>query len=193
MLLSSSQLCDNVSQEVCALVVSVPENVAPGQLLTVLAPDGSGRVVQAIVPQGLLAGHTFFVSFAPAVAVAGIPLDPNLAKQVGSTPQPTPAPQKDDNADLLLSLEMEDEDGKLESESQTDMVLVNVPPGANPGDKVRVELPDRRQVEVVVPDGGVQHFYVRIPPRTTENAQRRNWHDNPMAYGAPMLAAPLLL
>jgi hypothetical protein len=41
--------------------VTVPPGVRPGQAIHVMAPDGSGRLIEARVPQGLTAGSTFMV------------------------------------------------------------------------------------------------------------------------------------
>jgi hypothetical protein len=66
------------------------------------------------------------------------------------------------------------------------VILIKVPPGATPGTKFRVRVPDGRTVDATVPPGNVQEFYLRLPPR------RQNWHDNPLAV-APMVFGPLFL
>ena len=43
--------------------VSVPEYKNPGEKLRVMAADGSGRIVTAIIPEGCTAGHSFLVQF----------------------------------------------------------------------------------------------------------------------------------
>ena len=179
--------------------VSVPEGVQPGNLLTVLSPDGSGRIVQARVPEGLSAGHTFFVDFPPLdeqpsksgepIAVTGIPVDPK-----------GPLPNQQQNPSVAQPLALSSNDLLLTpNDTQTttnpqaireDRVLVHVPPGASAGDKIRVQCPNGQIIEATVPEGGLSKFYVQVPP--TRN-QRQNWHDNPLAYGAPMIIGPALL
>jgi hypothetical protein len=66
-------------------------------------------------------------------------------------------------------------------------VLVQVPPGAAPGSKIRVKIPDGRVIEATVPRGEDTQFYIKVPPR------KQNWHDNPLAYAAPMAVAPFLM
>lgn len=198
-------------------------------MLTVLAPDGSGRVVQARVPDGALAGHTFLVQFAPApihVAVTGVPVDPQLAAKMNPTPPvaatttttaavdvPPTATAKTGTTststvsggltDLLLATETNAPTNQFNTNNVGDsssnnnnndrpmnedgLILVRVPPGSSPGDKIRVRLPDQRLVDAVVPPGNVSEFYLKPPPK------QQNWHDNPLAYGAPMLLGPALL
>lgn len=45
------------------VTVSVPEYKNPGEQLRVMAADGSGRIVTAIIPEGCTAGHSFLVQF----------------------------------------------------------------------------------------------------------------------------------
>jgi hypothetical protein len=108
-------------------------------------------------------------------------------ERVSSHPQPSSelelAPGRDtaqyrptDNANTTRSTES--------TSSDSNLVLIKVPPGVAPGTKIRVKVPDGRTVDATVPVGNVQEFYLRLPPR------RQNWHDNPLAV-APMVVAPL--
>jgi hypothetical protein len=95
---------------------------------------------------------------------------------------------------------------------ETEMkMLITVPPGVDGGTTIYAKIPgdDNRYLPVKVPRGGVSQFYVGYvyghtitesqmydQDRITKIGQerkRQNWHDNPIAYGAPMIAAPLLL
>ena len=135
------------------LAVAVPENSSPGDILLVLAPDGSGRTVSARVPEGCGAGHVFFVSFAPpVVAVTGVPVE-----------QPLVVNALDQYQQTEQDLELVEETNEQAADMK-DIVLVTVPEGSKPGDKIRVQLPDQRIVEAVVPEGNVKQFYVQGPP-----------------------------
>lgn len=62
------------------------------------------------------------------------------------------------------------------------MVLITVPPNAERGSKIRVQIPDGRIMDVTVPlDPTVTKFYLRVKPKN------QNWHDNPLA----VVAAPV--
>jgi len=79
------------------------------------------------------------------------------------------------------------------------LVLVKVPPGAEPGQRIRFALPDtnKTQVETVVPDGNVSNFYVAVPELhhsgDANQASQQNWHNKPAAYMAPMAVLPFIV
>jgi len=176
--------------------VSVPENVVPGQLLTIVVPDGTGRVVQAPVPQGMWAGHVFFVPTPPPLlplVVSGIPFEPKK-ESVSSSVMTT----KEEPDDLLLSMETEEKmplsqgqqqqqippTQKQASQQQQQKILVKVPPGKSAGDTIRLRLADHREVDVTIPEGNVSEFYTTIPK---EN-HKQNWHGH--AYTTMPMATP---
>jgi hypothetical protein len=67
-------------------------------------------------------------------------------------------------------------------------VLITVPYGSKPGEKIRVRHEDGRIIETTIPKElppNVSQFYVKIP-----NPNHQNWHDNPVVYGAPLLVGP---
>jgi hypothetical protein len=67
-------------------------------------------------------------------------------------------------------------------------VLITIPYGSKPGEKIRVRHEDGRIIETTIPKelpANVSQFYVKIP-----NPNHQNWHDNPVVYGAPLLAGP---
>lgn len=136
--------------------VVVPDNnMGPGDTVHVLAPDGSGRLIAARIPEGHGAGSVFFVTMPfPAVAVVtGVPIDRDLV--VVNSMDVTAQPAEQD-------LELAEENGSTNN-TESIRVLVRVPEDSKPGDSIRVELPDKRVVEAVVPHGNVQDFYVEAP------------------------------
>lgn len=67
-------------------------------------------------------------------------------------------------------------------------VLITIPYGSKPGDKIRVRHEDGRIIETTIPKelpADVTNFYVKVP-----TANHQNWHDNPVVAGAPLLAGP---
>ena len=191
---------DRVSQCFFFIPVSVPEGVKPGQDILVTAPDGSGRCVRVTVPEGALPGHVFMVKMetAPVIAI-GVPLD--LANDVPQDLLLTPEPSDDRNEVELTQTHQQVESpnvtvARMPTSTQQQQnqavhdgrVLVQVPPGVSPGSKIRVKIPDGRTIDVTVPaEEAITQFYVQVPPK------KQNWHDNPLAYGAPMVAAPFLM
>ena len=212
-----------VSRQVLAqnglMAVSVPESSLPGNKLLVRAPDGSDRVISAVVPKGAFPGHTFFVKIpaeeAVPICVMGIPVQADLVDQqhrnhgrTGVGDAQVVSGHDIESADLRLveessrpehvhdvshqqpSLELEPHDRRntraTPETSDPNVVLIKVPRGATPGTKIRVRVPDGRTVDVTVPPGNIQEFYLRLPTR------KQNWHDNPLAV-APMVFGPLFL
>lgn len=202
------------------VAVSVPENVHPGQEILVKAPPTNGildgRCIRATVPEGALPGHTFLVKFDSTdtqhdvVAVMGVPVEQDLLlsmdtdekkntpsntttvvdtpvvagqmlhQPVAASMPPVSNPQQQQQPTLSNGHgQQQQHDGNR--------ILVKVPPGVLPGEKIRVKIPDGRTIDATVPAGETEQFYVQVPPK------HQNWHDNPLAYGAPMIVAPLLL
>jgi len=74
------------------VAVTVPQGVLPGQMLQVVAPDGSGRMVKAAVPHSIGPGSTFMVQFPPALPRPP-PADYSMAPETtGPFPLPSVAP-----------------------------------------------------------------------------------------------------
>jgi len=204
------------------VAVSVPENVKPGQEILVTAPDGSGRCMRATVPEGALPGHTFLVKFEPeatthpVVAVMGIPVEQDLLlnteeelkknekESVGevsaadlrqnATVVGTPVQETQQTMNEQAAIQNAQQPSvqavpsNHQQQNDSRRILVKVPPGVFPGEKIRVKIPDGRTIEETVPnEDGITQFYLQVPPKN------QNWHDNPLAYGAPMIAAPFLL
>ena len=184
------------------LIVSVPENVNPGQEILVTAPDGSGQCMRATVPEGALPGHTFLVKMETPPVMTAIPVEKqphDLLLTPDFQPQPDllncdrfHAPQQPSQIQPQLQIpppqtQPQVEQQQSRSDSNDNQVLVHVPPGVAPGSKIRVKIPDGRVIEATVPQGEVTQFYVKVPPKN------QNWHDNPAAYAAPMVIAPFLL
>lgn len=191
--------------------VIIPEGVKPGQTIFAVVPDGSGRFVSAVVPEGCFPGHNLLVTATSApLVVTGVPVDESQI----------PVVQGEEPSDLLLTEEGQgtseqqtasSDEAALQSEEiemmnhqtaeppaatersttsqQHDRLLIQVPPGVSPGSKIRVKVNDGRTIDVVVPPGETSQFFVQVP----RNSNRQNWHDSPVAYAAPMVIAPLLL
>jgi hypothetical protein len=163
------------------VAVSCPEGVSAGDRLRVLAPDGSGREVETVVPEGICVGKSFLVRFPTrpesfhgnntnTVFVVGTPASPTERPVVASpdygdiipVSPPVAIPVDDSNAPSASAV--------LDDQGQ-DLVLVKVPKNVRPGDKLVVSTDDGRTVEAVVPSGA-DEFYVRVPP----SSDRDNSH-----------------
>lgn len=86
------------------VAVSVPDNMPPGSTLLVVTP--SGRTIEAQIPQGVFAGHTFLVQVPPPDAhVVAIPSPPAaaVAQQVGENTRVVPGHDMEDT-DLHLQV-----------------------------------------------------------------------------------------
>lgn len=98
------------------------------------------------------------------------------------------------------------------------LIIVSVPPGVSAGTTIYAQIPSffatqeqKRYVPVTVPKGGVSQFYTCYMYGHTLNEmqvmaveqervakqsgheQKQNWHDNSVAYTAPMVAYPFLV
>ncbi len=60
------------------------------------------------------------------------------------------------------------------------LVKSTVPSNLEEGDCMRVQIPDGRTINAVIPPGNVSEFHVKVP------AKKQNFHDNPIAVHAPM-------
>jgi len=193
------------------IAVSVPEGLHPGDELLVAIPNGNGSVVLAVVPERALPGHTFLVKLPPAsqtpVAAVGIPLEEENTTTESTnnsgTAGTTVVVGQDLGAELLLQEQTTNDIEQQRPQPEVEMtsnerannntndrngerVLIKVPPGAAPGEKIRVQIRPGQTIEATVPEGSPKEFYVRVP------RQQQNWHDNPLAV-APMTVGPFLM
>ena len=214
--------------------VVVPPDCKPGQLIQVVAPDGSGRIANAIVPRHCKPGSTFMMKFLPlneemdgngsnnkpvgqhdlaltqetndgvGVGVASS----NQTKQIDLLDDTPPTENTNPLKERLLPPSNENQ-SNYEKQEQTMMIIV--PPGVDAGSTIYAKLPgnDPRFLPVKVPQGGVSQFYVSYVYGHTisesemleqhkrsmeeQSNQKQNWHDNPAAYAAPMIAGPFLM
>jgi hypothetical protein len=72
--------------QLLCFTVTVPEGIAPGQTIAVLAPDGS-RLVKATIPPGLHPGDTFLVRLATPIQADTLNAQP-LKPPAQTAPQP---------------------------------------------------------------------------------------------------------
>jgi len=157
--------CTNV------MAVSVPENMRPGDKLLVQTPGTPPQLVEAVIPASAYPGSTFFVEIpetkdTPVVSVTGVAVPDGEehtagAAVVNSTDLhlnvTTTVPDEEPSPQPAAAAAAPDQDPNL--------VLAQVPPGAAPGSKIRVQAADGRTVEATVPnDPTVTQFYVRVPP-----------------------------
>ena len=173
------------------VVVTVMGRLKAGDTIFVTAPDG--RLVNAVIPEGCQTGHSFLVHMAPPdeekshVVVTGVPLDPILIQQkqerenvVAVVDQNQANTTKNNNKNKNNNIH-----NCVEAHG---FVLVQVSIGAVSGDKIRVRLLDKSEFTATVPRGlETSEFYVKAPRK------QQNWHDNPLAYGAPMIIVPMLI
>ena len=84
------------------VAVSVPDNMPPGSTLLVATP--SGRTIEAQVPQGVFAGHTFLVQVPPPEAhIVVVPGGAASQQVVGENTQVVPGHDVEDT-DLHLQV-----------------------------------------------------------------------------------------
>jgi hypothetical protein len=201
------------------MAVSVPASSLPGNKLLVRAPDGSDRVISAVVPKGAFPGHTFLVRIpaeeAVPVCVMGIPVQADLAEQKHRNHERAGV----GDAQVVAGRDIESADLRLVEESSPTEHLHNV---SHQQPSSELELQDRRNtrstpetsdpnvVLIKVPRGASPgtKFRVRVPDGRTVDAtvppgnvqefylrlptRKQNWHDNPLAV-APMVFGPLFL
>lgn len=174
------------------IAVTVPGVSKPGDDILVAAPD-DGRLIRATIPDRACAGQTFFVHVPPPqVAAMGIPINMNpavLGNGSGGTQVVTGEDVEQDDLTLAeVAGGAAEKSSPLVSNANTtqqlshqdsNLILVQVPPGTMPGSKMHVKVPDGRTIEAQVPtDPNVREFYLRIPPKP------QNWHDSPLAVAS---------
>lgn len=182
--------------------MTVPKGSSAGQTILVKHPSGNGQVVSAVIPEGHYPGSTFYVRFPPAPVASGITTT-NPQKSGNQTKQPvSPSdafvsgfgsdvshshgnpPNRNPKQGTKKYKRCSEEMLLLHNKG---LVKVRVPPNLKPGDKMRVQIPDGRMIDTVVPPGNLSEFHVKVP------ARKQNFHDNPIAVHAPMLLGPLLM
>jgi hypothetical protein len=189
--------------------VRVPKGSSAGQTILVKHPSGNNQVVSTVIPEGHYPGSTFYVRFPPAPGVSGIPAsNPQTSgKQANHASQSPNQPRHPSDASVSgfgsvisqshgnppnRNAKHETKKHKRCSEEMLllhnkGLVKVRVPPNLKPGDKMRVQIPDGRIIDTVVPPGNLSEFHVKVP------AKKQNFHDNPVAVHAPMLLGPLFM
>lgn len=188
--------------------VTVPNGSSPGQTIVVKHPRANDRIVSAVIPEGHHPGSTFYVRF-PMTMVSSIPATNSQlsGKQANHASQsPHPPQSSTENFVAGFGSDRISSNGnppipnakpgtKKYKRCSEEMLLlhnkglvkVRVPPNLKPGDKMRVQIPDGRMINTVIPPGNVSEFHVKVP------AKKQNFHDNPIAVHAPMLLGPLLM
>eukprot|EP00978_Attheya_sp_CCMP212_P033457 scaffold135107_cov49-Attheya_sp.AAC.3 len=186
--------------------VTVPPGVKTGETIHVTAPDSSNRVVAAIVPEGMTSGSTFLVKFPPSnpLIMTGVPVDKlgdlyltqdnfHDSQAVGGKDTMGPIQPNQDEYTVSSSVNVIPQ----KCENGHPFIKVKVPKGLSPGSTFRVQLPGKEKfyADLVVPEGNASELMVDpkqmiSPPVKRSNKQ--NWHDNPVAYGAPMIVGPFL-
>lgn len=159
-------------------------------MIRYIGGSGDGQMISAIIPEGHFPGQKFDVSL-PSSSVGSVgqlggdihALSPDV---VGSGHRQHPATSK------VVSSQQQGKAYKRCSEESLmlhnkGLVKIKVPPGRTSGDRFRVQIPDGRTIDVVVPAGIIDEFHVKVPPK------KQNFHDNPIAVHAPMLLGPMLL
>jgi hypothetical protein len=178
--------------------------MSPGQSLMVRHPNG--QVVSVSIPKGFRVGQTFHVQFPLVVSrVAVGPQQPSNAEPYkppqqqqptdgfvsgfgGGASQPLPGqirPQQQPQGKKKKYKRCSEEMLLLHNKG---LVKIKVPPNLQAGDKMRVQIPDGRTINAVVPPGKSpsEYFHVKVPPK------KQNFHDNPVAI-LPMTLGPLFM
>jgi hypothetical protein len=186
-------------------LVTVPPGISPGQTIHVAHPDGSGRLIQAVVPPGITTGGKFMVRAPPSVQAP-----PEIAEPVGeyarvdscdysSHPSPIPVPFSQaldhpeplpmTNASPILSPSAPPSDPVGKS-----LLRVQVPPGMAPGSTIHVTVPgENRLIQAVVPPNCTE-FHVQYEPRVQHKStpivtsqESRNTHVSQSPPGQKLL------
>lgn len=145
--------------------------MGPGQSIVVQHPT-SGQTVTATIPEGHFEGATFQVRFPHQhTVVQGAPVVANSNQPPNNNGQKKK--YKRCSEEMLLL-------------HKKGLVKIRVPPNLKAGDKMRVQIPDGRMMNVTIPPGPPAEFQVKVPNK------KQNFHDNPIAV-APMTLGPLLM
>ena len=161
--------------------VTIPQGTHSGQLLEIQhATDG--RTAYFCVPTFASTGSTYLMQFPPKEnnnTSISFKNDSQQQTDVVLPSSPVSSP-------------------RLKTDSQ--LVLVCVPPGVGPGTKMQVTITSTNErMTVTVPPGGVSQFYVTKPlkreDRTEEETKKQqplhNWQDHPSSCNPiPLIARP---
>lgn len=127
--------------------------------MIVVAPDGSGRAITVVVPEECSAGHVFFVDFSSFSPIPGIPVTKSIEPSVAIVNGISPSQQPEKDLEFF-------EESRL-NKIENDLFLVAIPEASKPGQKIQVALPDKRIVEVIIPEGDAKQIYVRTPRKNS--------------------------
>lgn len=194
--------------------VTLPEGCHAGQVIHVQDPNStSGRVAQIIVPPGSRSGTTIMVKLAEEQYFTpdetgnngGFVTDLTLKEEVIAPNSEIMANNRVlvQSQDIPLSylVSPQSSQNDYQKKVKQSSMLVRVPVGVAPGTTIHVKIPDEDKfVPVTVPEGGVSQFYANYSVVDTidikngvnqqQQSKKKSWHDNPIAYGAPMLILP---
>lgn len=202
--------------------VVVPPGCQPGEMVLVTAPDDKNRAVNVIIPRHCSKpGTSFLVQFPPPHTTNNTTIgsksydeknmqmmliDHDLSLKEGAV-RSDPLKEKllgDEEERNTRDVIDEDSANIHNKDNEERIAFISVPPDAVPGTMMYTQLPgfDKRYLPVRVPKGNVSQFYVAYvfghtisesekEERLSRNQQ--NWHDNPIAYGAPMVTMPFLI
>ena len=200
--------------------VVVPANCYPGQMIQVIAPNDEERVLGVVIPRHCTKpGSCFLVQFPPPSKESSVNVANEFGINQDSDDRHQNTNNTND-VDPLKEPLLQDHDINDSDENKTqqismrnheeERILITVPRGADAGSTIYAKIPsnDNRYVPVKVPKGGISQFYISytfahtinknemIKQQANEKEQlsrkNQNWHDNPIAYGAPMVVLPLL-
>ena len=144
------------------LVVRAPPGAMPGSMLQVATPDG--RLVQVIVPVGVSPGQSFSASVPPAqpppaLAAAPAPIAaqphqpaPKFDPMTGAPVPPPGEPARPPPLPMPAPAPAPPGAAKPPPPGVI-RVILRVPTAAEPGQRIRADLPDGRVVEVAIPTG----------------------------------------
>jgi len=162
------------------VAVTVPDSMTCGDILHVSAPDGSGRIVSAVIPNGMGPGSQFMVEFPinPPSSSASV-ASQNAYSQGGNLREPlhvlgAPDSNRSNINPAVFATSPDYSDVPIMPppasiaspmlEPQQAVILVQVPPGTHPGSVLHVQVPGgNRMVAATVPPN-VTEFHVAVPP-----------------------------
>jgi hypothetical protein len=186
--------------------------MSPGQSLIVRHPNG--QAVSASIPEGFRVGQTFHVQF--PLVVSGVAVGPQQHSNAESYKPPQQQQPTNGVVSVFGGGVSQPPQGQIRQQQQQQqqqpqpqgkkkkykrcseemlllhnkgLVKIKVPPNLQAGDKMRVQIPDGRTINAVVPPGKnpSEYFHVKVPPK------KQNFHDNPVAVLAPMALGPLFM
>jgi len=192
--------------------VTLPEGCHPGQVIHVQDPNSrTERVAQIVVPPGSRAGTTIMVKLPEeqyftlnneTIDSSGSGFVTDLTLRNEEEVVLSSSGTQTHNRVVVQSQDIPPSPISSHQSNQTNekefSMLIRAPVGVAPGTIIHVKIPDDDKfVPVAVPEGGVSQFYANyrladtIDMKENQNrSKKQNWHDNPIAYGLPMLVLP---